>query len=550
MTLMLQAAAIDDRTIGQVFSISSESQRHGLPRDRARTLRGFLSLVLRHFGPSPEAVRAALDLVLRRKAITTEALSAQRDAVLGGKYPSLETPLRRLADLRMQIARDPGRPGIGGLEYAPAPTGAVAPPKRTAGSRIGPPDPRDEPGAETPQGDRRAVALALPEGVSLVEFVRFHVFDFQAVPARGEQQWQPARYLAFVFMPGQPDDVQMIDLGEAEPIDRLIADFRGGITGEAETRAGRNMVHDRTTPSRRASPAANVGPALRAAVFDPLVPALGGRTRLLLAPDGDLTRLPFEVLPDADGRLLIDDYRISYVGCGRDVLRFGAATTGPPAEPLVVADPDFDLAAEDAAPSAAERRRESPPSPATCDRDGDCHFDRLPGTRGRASGSPPCWASKPWLDAHALEGRLKRMPFAAHPAPGHPRLLPRRPAARPRRRAATSATSSGRGGRPAVRPAAGEPAAALGPGAGGGQHLAQGRQPARGGRGRPADRRGRHGPGPAGHRAGRAVGLRDRAGRSPRRRGRLRPAPGLRPGRGQDAGDEPVEGARRADAAS
>jgi hypothetical protein len=40
---------------------------------------------------------------------------------------------------------------------------------------------------------------------------------------------------------------------------------------------------------------------------------------------------------------MIDAYQISYVGCGRDVLRFGAQSTGRPADPLVVADPDFDL---------------------------------------------------------------------------------------------------------------------------------------------------------------------------------------------------------------
>ena len=84
--------------------------------------------------------------------------------------------------------------------------------------------------------DRRAVALNLPEGVALVEFVRFPVFDFQAVPARGEPQWKPARYVAFVLPGGAPDDVQMIDLGEAEPIDRLIADFRAGIIAEARGR--------------------------------------------------------------------------------------------------------------------------------------------------------------------------------------------------------------------------------------------------------------------------------------------------------------------------
>ncbi|MGH9832741.1 MAG: hypothetical protein ACRD9Y_06970, partial [Blastocatellia bacterium] len=42
-------------------------------------------------------------------------------------------------------------------------------------------------------------------------------------------------------------------------------------------------------------------------------------------------------------RRLIDDYQISYLGAGRDALRFGAASSGQPAAALVAADPDFDL---------------------------------------------------------------------------------------------------------------------------------------------------------------------------------------------------------------
>jgi hypothetical protein len=87
--------------------------------------------------------------------------------------------------------------------------------------------------------DRQVVALALPEGATLIEFVRFEVFDFKAVPARGKLQWKPARYLAFVLPAREPDNVQMIDLGEAEPIDRMIATFRSAITGEAESRGKR-----------------------------------------------------------------------------------------------------------------------------------------------------------------------------------------------------------------------------------------------------------------------------------------------------------------------
>ena len=101
----------------------------------------------------------------------------------------------------------------------------------------------------------------------------------------------------------------MIDLGEAEPIDRMIADFRAGLLGEgAEDDRPR---HGRSGPARhRHQLPSDAGAALRAALFDTLISALGERTRLLLAPDGDLTRLPFEVLPT--GRWPARDRRLRH----------------------------------------------------------------------------------------------------------------------------------------------------------------------------------------------------------------------------------------------
>jgi CHAT domain-containing protein len=80
---------------------------------------------------------------------------------------------------------------------------------------------------------------------------------------------------------------------------------------------------------------------LRAAVFDKLLPALGGRTRLLLAPGGEFTQLPFETLPTEDGRHLIDTWEMSYLTSGRDLLAYRVAPRRPPQPPLVVGDPDF-----------------------------------------------------------------------------------------------------------------------------------------------------------------------------------------------------------------
>src|SRR5262249_14390456 len=145
----------------------------------------------------------------------------------------------------------------------------------------------------------------------------------------------------------------------------------------------------------------------RRAVFDPIAAALDGRTRLLLAPDGDLTRLPFGVLPADDGRLLIEEYAISYVSCGRDVLRFGAETTGRPAAPVVVADPDFDFSGRG---NGTMSRVVEERSASRGSRDLDqlrFPVERLPATRIEGRQLAGLLEVQPWLDDAALEGRLK-----------------------------------------------------------------------------------------------------------------------------------------------
>jgi CHAT domain-containing protein len=155
------------------------------------------------------------------------------------------------------------------------------------------------------------------------------------------------------------------------------------------------------------------GLALRQALFDPLLPALSGRTRLLLAPDGDLCRLPFEVLPSDAGGLLIDDYQISYLTCGRDALRFGTAPSDA-GEPLVIGDPAFDLTGEGVAVRSEPRGASTRQS-----RDlgrGQIHFPPLDGTRGECKEIAAMLGVRPWLQADALEAPLKqqRSPAILH----------------------------------------------------------------------------------------------------------------------------------------
>ena len=213
---MKEAAAMENRLISQAFAASSERDRLAYLQKFRANFQAFLSLVSQHLHHSPQAIQAALDLVLQRKALTAAALAALNQAIYSGRYPHLTEQLKKLRELSDQIIHftfTQPQP-----EFIPQLQAEHNKLQQQLASQVPEIQLQEQP------IDCRTVALELPTGSTLIEFVCFDVFDFHA--ASGESKWQPARYLAFILPAGQPDQVQMIDLGEAEPIDQLIQDFR------------------------------------------------------------------------------------------------------------------------------------------------------------------------------------------------------------------------------------------------------------------------------------------------------------------------------------
>jgi tetratricopeptide (TPR) repeat protein len=445
--LMRLSAALQDRLIRDVFSACSDTQRLLLLEQFRGAHGAFLTLVSRHLAGSPDAVRWAFDLVLSRKALSAEALAAQRDAILGGRYRHLRQELEHLTRLRQQIAQkqltgpDPGEP-LADHEQALFRWRREQEQREVALARQVPEMGLAE---QRRKADRHAVARRLPQDVALIEFARFALFDFQVWPAREAPGRQPARYLAFVLTAGRAEEVEMVDLGDADAIDRLIADFRATVAAPPWLAPSGQTVEEGRNADQRPLAAAplHAGHHLRRQLFDPLLPAIGGRTELWLCPDGDLAYLPFEVLTghEASQRLL-DLYRINYLASGRDVVRFGQPFTrrptffssllglgrrllgwGPPPvatpPPVVAADPDFDLAALPASPARVSSSPSAGPDPAlprhSRDVDRALPVCRLPGTRAEAERIAALLGVKPVLGA-VLDRPLKavRSPRILH----------------------------------------------------------------------------------------------------------------------------------------
>jgi len=400
--LMRQASSIDDQTISQVFSVASERQRIAYILDVAGRLDGFLSLVARCMPTSGKAVQAALDLVLRRKAILAETLAIQRDAIWLGRYPELQPKIEALAKLRQQIARETLEgPSREKLETHLLSLAELTVQKEKLQIELA----QDIPDIALEQrlrsADRQAVALALPKDSALVESIRFHVCDFQAIPSRGQPRWLGPRYLAFVLPAGKPDQVTLADIGKADEIDSLIRTFRE-MTARIET--ARGMPTGRECPDHKRAPSRDPAEELWQRLFqESLCPALDGCKRLFIAPDGELALLPFEALLTNDGRRLIEDYSISYLDCGRDVLRFGPAPHAPHANALVAADPNFDLAVTGERTSPAGKSNQL-----RCDlAESNLQFGRLSGSADEGRTIAGLLGVEPWLGDMVLDSSLK-----------------------------------------------------------------------------------------------------------------------------------------------
>jgi tetratricopeptide (TPR) repeat protein len=347
LPLMQDAAKIQSQILGQIFSISSDNQRLTYLQQTRGEFYAFLSLVAKYLPNAPDAVQASFDLVLRRKALGAEAAAIQRTAILSGRYPHLADQLNDLRQLDNQIASLAWNvPPPEQLTAYQTQLATLYQQRDELDRALSRDIPEMNLQKQLDTANRDAIAKALPDGATLVEFVRFDVFNFKAIRANGDSQWLSARYLAFILPAKEPEQVQMIDLGEAEAIDNLIRVFRKSVS-----KGDRDLDLDDLDSIPEEPEPIPPDKQLRQKLIDPLKPYLKPQQQVFLAPDGELCCLPFGVLPTAEGRYLMEDYELCYLSVGRDLLRFGATQTlVQPTDSLVIADPDYNLSHSDLTP--------------------------------------------------------------------------------------------------------------------------------------------------------------------------------------------------------
>lgn len=330
---LLRLNTIDDKLIKEVFGITSEKQKMAY---LARTKR-YINLTLRELlqlASDQPAVKNGFNLWLKRKGLVLESQKQFQNALFHSDDPKTAETFKKLAAVRTELSNllftDPDKEGleayrqkIANLEIkkeklegdlsALSQTFAV----HTKKAKV----------------DGVQIAKSLPAKSVLVDFARIDAarIDFDRISTAKKAE-PSAHYLAFILPAGTGGQVTLVDLGAAEPIEKMLAELKDTLDSRT--------AQPGTAQSAQAVTKAST--ALYQLVFKPLRAKLGLAKEIFLSPDGALNLLPFEVLCDESERFLIQDYTFNYLAASRDLLGFGQLQ-GKPGKNLIMGNPDYNM---------------------------------------------------------------------------------------------------------------------------------------------------------------------------------------------------------------
>lgn len=118
--------------------------------------------------------------------------------------------------------------------------------------------------------------------------------------------WSEPHLSAWVLSKGK-EQLAHLDLGEAEPIRKVMADYLKILVAQGGTRGPPRPLLNTRSPGKKAAQ------ALRALLWDPLARHLKDVETIFLSPDSFLGTCPFEVLELEDGTYLIEHHDFVYL---------------------------------------------------------------------------------------------------------------------------------------------------------------------------------------------------------------------------------------------
>jgi CHAT domain-containing protein len=320
-----QGLAVEEYNLSENLKMGDDKQKQDYIATVSGTTDGVISLNLQAAPNNPEVTRLALKTILERKGrildVSTNSLQILRQRTDDLESQQLLTQLievrTQLSNLTFKKPEDIKNPEI----YRQQLNEVTEKAKEIEG-KIGvrSAEFRSLSQPITLEGIQKLI----PADAALVEIVRYRPFN-PKVPEN--QRFGNPRYAVYILYPN--GDIKAKDLGEAKPIDDKLIYFRDNLA-DAETRLPQLQKSARQ---------------LDEILMQPIRQLLGDTKTILLSPDAALNLIPFEALVDENNQYLVENYHITYLTSGRDLLRLKDKFASQQS-PLIVADPFYGKAGE------------------------------------------------------------------------------------------------------------------------------------------------------------------------------------------------------------
>ena len=322
---LTQGLAVEEYNLSQNLNIGDDQQKQDYMAKFSGTTDWVISLNLQAAPNNPEATRLALKTILERKGrildVSTNSLQILRQRIDDKESQQLLTQLMeirtQLANLTFKKPQDIKNPEI----YRQQINEVTEKAKEIEG-KIGvrSAEFRSLSQPITLEGIQKLI----PANAALVEIVRYRPFNPKAPQ---NERFGIPRYAVYILYAN--GDIKAKDLGEAKPLDDKLIYFRDNLA-------------DAKTPIPQLQKSAR---QLDEKLMQPIRQLLGNTKTILLSPDAALNLIPFEALVDENNQYLVENYHITYLTSGRDLLRLKDKFASQQS-PLIIADPFYGKAGE------------------------------------------------------------------------------------------------------------------------------------------------------------------------------------------------------------
>ncbi|HOX02579.1 MAG TPA: CHAT domain-containing protein [Candidatus Paceibacterota bacterium] len=329
LELYCRANQMEDMLTREIFSFSSESERVAFRESTEVHQDEFLSFCLDTLGSA--GAETALNYLLRRKGIVLDSMIEDVHAVQQSADPDCRDILRQLRSLKSRIAQIVmSKPNVDKLESSQSEVERLTREAELLEKDLARKSARFRAGQAATQIGLTNILDAMEPGTALVEYVKYFRIGFELGSSNVPVDSRRFKYAAIVLEKDEANPVA-IDLGDATGIEGLIEWHRDMLERLVSQ-------HTSVVPLIRKS-----AMALEHAVWSPVKVRLRKAKRIYISPDGELNFVSFAGLCDKSGRFVLEDYDLSYVSSGRDLLRQPLPRAGTDKEggAVVFAAPDY-----------------------------------------------------------------------------------------------------------------------------------------------------------------------------------------------------------------